>query len=87
MSNNLKICIQKFLPEHRHIMSDINNSSKLAAAFYTKKIWPSQTEIFVVFMRFIHDSHKIINARPGIIQGVKCVLLVSLFMFFFKTSI
>lgn len=60
MSNNLKICVQKFLHEHRHIMSDVYNSPKLAAAFYKKKIWPSQTEIFVTFV----DEGKNITRTP-----------------------
>ena len=60
MSNNLKICVQKFLPEHRHIVSDMHNSPKLAAAFYKKKIWPSQTEIFIAFM----DDGKNITRTP-----------------------
>ena len=56
MSNNLKICVQKFLHEHRHDVAAIHNSSgikrqKLAAAFYTDKIWPKTTEnIYIVFL-------------------------------------
>jgi hypothetical protein len=46
-----KICIQKFLPHHKHIIDKINqgNNPHLAAAFYTSKIWPAYTEIFVTF--------------------------------------
>jgi hypothetical protein len=49
-----KICIQKFLPHHHHIINKINQSSDpesthLAAVFYTSKIWPTNSEIFITF--------------------------------------
>jgi len=49
-----KICVQKFLPEHITQINKINNSTgehqtRLAAAFYSKKIWPAYSEIFVTF--------------------------------------
>ena len=50
MLDNLKICVQKFLQEHRHIINDIHNSDEIAAAFYKNKLWPPQSEIFIVFL-------------------------------------
>ena len=49
-----KICVQKILPHHKHLVDKINQNSgpvrdHLAAAFYTSKIWPAYTEIFVTF--------------------------------------
>lgn len=38
MLDNLKICVQKFLQEHRHIINDIHNSDEIAAAFYKNKL-------------------------------------------------
>ena len=58
-----KICVQKFLPHHQAIADKINQSSgeehsKLSAAFYTKKLWPANTEIFITFM---NDDPQIIR--------------------------
>ena len=50
MLNNLKICVQKFLPEHRHIIDQVHDSKKVAAAFYKNKLWAPQSEIFIVFL-------------------------------------
>jgi hypothetical protein len=50
MLNNLRICVQKFLPEHRHIIDQVYNSNKVAAAFYKNKLWEPQSEIFIVFL-------------------------------------
>lgn len=50
MLNNLRICVQKFLPEHRHIIDQVHNSNKVAAAFYKNKLWEPQSEIFIVFL-------------------------------------
>lgn len=50
MLNNLRICVQKFLPEHRHIIDQVYNSNKVAAAFYKNKLWAPQSEIFIVFL-------------------------------------
>ena len=50
MLNNLKICVQKILPEHRHIMDQVHDSKKVAAAFYKNKLWAPQSEIFIVFL-------------------------------------
>ena len=50
MLDNLKICVQKFLPQHKHLMEHIYNSDKLSAAFYKNKLWPPQSEIFIVFL-------------------------------------
>jgi hypothetical protein len=53
-SGNERICVQKFLPQHAHIVDNINKSSggghtKLAAAFYKNKLWPKNSVIYVSF--------------------------------------
>lgn len=50
MLNNSKICVQKFLSEHRHIIDQVHNSNQVAAAFYKNKLWAPQSEIFIVFL-------------------------------------
>ena len=50
MLNNSKICVQKFLPEHRHIIDQVHDSNQVAAAFYKNKLWAPQSEIFIVFL-------------------------------------
>ena len=50
MLNNLQICVQKFLDEDRHIINHVHNSDEVSAAFYKNKLWPSQSELFIVFL-------------------------------------
>ncbi len=64
MLNNLKICVQKNLPEHRHIIDQVHNSNKVAAAFYKNKLWPGQSEIFIVFL----DDGK--NIQRNTVSGI-----------------
>jgi len=69
MLNKLKICVQKILPEHRHIIDQIHDSDKLSAAFYKNKLLPAQSKIFIVFL----DDGKNIprNTVPGIVEPLQ----------------
>ena len=64
MLNNLKICVQKNLLEHRHIIDQVHDFNKVTAAFYKNKLWPAQSEIFIFFL----DDGK--NIPRNIVSGI-----------------
>ena len=61
-----RICVQKFLPVHSEELSQIHQASsteihnRLAAAFYSRKVWPDKTTIYVTFT----NSNPIIPRTP-----------------------
>lgn len=53
--NDIKICIEKNLPEHHDELKEIHHNThsdlhkdKLKAAFYSKKIWPLSTKVIKI---------------------------------------
>ena len=52
---NTKICVQKILPRHYEIFNKNQGSTpehhKLSAAFYSKKVWPQNSNIYITFMQ------------------------------------
>ena len=59
MSNitETKICVEKLLPHHQEELNSIKNSNlpshhiqRLQAAFYTRKLWPTNSKIRIAFL-------------------------------------
>lgn len=75
---NVRICVEKPLPDEEHIMkylSDKSNSQhhfqKLSAAFLTQKMW-SQNAIITVSFVYTEENIKNVNWTPiSILKGMK----------------